>query len=139
MKLVIDVNCIISGLIKDSSTRRIIMDNEDGFFTPEHTLSKLTKYKEEICKKAGLNEAEYDTVLSMLFESIDIVPAEDYAFCMEKATQLLGQIDIEDVPFIALALAKHLGIWSNDLHFKRQTAVKVISTNELIEELKLLK
>ncbi len=45
----------------------------------------------------------------------------------------MGNIDIEDVPFIATALAINAnGIWSFDKHFSQQNQVKVITTDELI-------
>ena len=50
-------------------------------------------------------------------------------------------IDIDDAPFVALALSfHHDGIWSNDKDFERQSVVRVWKTDELLtlmEERKL--
>jgi predicted nucleic acid-binding protein len=42
--------------------------------------------------------------------------------------------DPEDVPFLALALAKGAPIWTDDRHFRRQNVVRVISTAELVAQ-----
>ncbi len=45
----------------------------------------------------------------------------------------MGEVDIEDVPFIALALSiDNHGIWTDDSHFKKQEQIKVYTSEELI-------
>jgi len=55
MKLVIDTNIIISALIKNGISRRIIVSPLINFVTPEYTLQEISKYEKLICKKAKLS------------------------------------------------------------------------------------
>jgi len=43
MKLVIDSNRVMAGLIKDSGTRMIILNEEFEFVAPEFLLSEIDK------------------------------------------------------------------------------------------------
>jgi predicted nucleic acid-binding protein len=45
--------------------------------------------------------------------------------------------DIDDIDFFALALKLGCGIWSNEERLKRQSAVKVLTTEELLKSLRL--
>ncbi|MHA1489373.1 MAG: PIN domain-containing protein [Promethearchaeota archaeon] len=47
MKLIIDANIIISGLIKDSTNRKIILSPKFEYFSPEFLLKELNKYYHE--------------------------------------------------------------------------------------------
>ena len=47
MKLVIDTNSIISALIKNGISRRIIVSPAIQFITPDHTLKEISKYKKK--------------------------------------------------------------------------------------------
>ena len=42
------------------------------------------------------------------------------------------EIDIDDAPFLALAMSLNCPIWSNDGHFKKQHVVKAYTTRELM-------
>lgn len=53
-----------------------------------------------------------------------------YQSHMLKATALAAHK--EDAPYLALALARNMALWSNDRGFKQQSIVTVYSTAELI-------
>ncbi|MFQ5531630.1 MAG: PIN domain-containing protein [Candidatus Nanoarchaeia archaeon] len=50
---------------------------------------------------------------------------------MKKAQNLIN--DVDDSPYIALALKTNCPIWSNDKGLKHQSKVKILSTEDLIE------
>jgi predicted nucleic acid-binding protein len=41
-------------------------------------------------------------------------------------------IDIADSPFLTLAMLLDAPIWSNDAHFKRQNAARVLTTKHIL-------
>jgi predicted nucleic acid-binding protein len=130
MRLVIDTSSIISALIKNGISRRIIFSPTIQFITPDHTLHEISKYKELICKKAKITLNEFDIIFNLLFEKITIIPKEEYKEFMTSAKTRIN--DMEDVPFIALFLAsKADGIWSDDTHFKTRKEITVYRTREL--------
>lgn len=48
MKVVIDSNRVIAALIKDSTTRLILNDENFEFVTPDFTITEVEEHKEEI-------------------------------------------------------------------------------------------
>ena len=135
MKLVIDTNSIISALIKNGISRRIILLPAIEFITPDHTLTEISKYKKIICKKAKITSNEFNILFNLIFEYITIIPKEEYKAYFVSARKLID--DIDDVPFIALCLAsKADGIWSDDTHFKTQKNILIFRTKELAIVLK---
>ena len=64
MKIVVDVNIILSALIKDSITRRIILDSGFEFYFPENSLHKIRKYQNYIIEKSAVDELEYNQILT---------------------------------------------------------------------------
>ena len=130
MRVVIDTISIISALIKNGISRRIIVSPAIQFITPDHSLKEISKYKELICKKAKINSNEFDIILNLLFEKITIMPKEEYEEFFDTAKTLID--DKNDMPFIALCLAsKADGIWSDDTHFKTSKEITIYRTREL--------
>ena len=132
MKFVIDTNIIIAALVKDSFARKIILLGDAEFISPDFSIDEINKYKELILNKSGMTEKEFTILLSTLLERINIIPEFRYESYLEEANKLIGNIDLKDVPFIALALSmENDGIWSEDKHFQKQGKVKIWKTEEI--------
>lgn len=114
MEIVVDTNFIISALLKNGVTRKILFLAPFEFYSLSYARSEIEKHKKELIRKSKLEE-----------------PYKN------KAIEIMTDIDISDAPFIALALHLDCSIWSNDGHFKKQHHVKVYSTEgikELLQE-----
>ena len=133
MKVILDVNVILSALIRDSATRKIILNSRSDFYFPEPSLDKIRKYKDYILKKSGLDEEEFKELIAILFKYIRIVPAEEIKKNRSESKKIMEHIDPEDVVFIAAALSiPDSAIWSDDRHFEKQNKLKVLNTEDLI-------
>jgi len=113
MKLIADTGIIISTLIKDSLTRQLITNSRLNLLAPAYIFSEINKYKDEICKRAEFSEIEFLTILENIFRYIKISNPLFYSNYLDKAEKIMGDIDIKDVSFIAIALAFNCPIWSN--------------------------
>ena len=65
MKFIIDRNIVISSLIKDSTTRELLLNEKFDYYLPEIVFVEVQKYKSYISKKAGLTEDEIATYSSL--------------------------------------------------------------------------
>jgi len=138
MKLVIDTNAVISALIKDSVSRRIIMHGNLSFIAPDYTLQEIAKHEDYICSKSGISPENFQILLDIMFSRITILPKADYSANMDEAMELIGREDIKDIPFIACAIATSAnGIWSDDEDLQKQGRVKVFRTKALMKRLRL--
>ena len=139
MKLIIDTNILISSLLKDSTTREILLNESLNFYLPEIVLSEVNKYLPYIIQKSELSEEEIKKLLNTLLENLILVPIDEYEKKMDEGMKIIGNIDEKDTQFIALALSiENDGIWSNDKHFEKQKKIKVfkaIDILNLLEEL----
>ncbi len=133
-KFVVDTNCVISALIKSSSSRHILCSEHVLFCAPEHLFTELLNHKTEILEKAGITQNDFSLLLSALLPCIHLCPETEFRRYKERALALVEHE--EDAPFVALCLAKSLPLWSNDKGFKKQAVVRVFSTAELIDELR---
>lgn len=134
MKLVIDTNIFISALIKkDGLTREIIINSGHTFLFPEYEFQEIYKYKEEILKKSGYSEIEFIEATSSLLNHMRIIGYEEICNYDDEALEIMSKIDSDDKIFIATALAFDAYIWSDDEHFKKQSRIKVLTTEEMSE------
>ncbi len=132
MKLVIDSNRVIASLLKDSTTRRILSNKSFEFVAPEFIKEEILKYKKEFIKKAKITSDEFEILLSLLFERIELIPKSEYEGHISKLKK--DEIsDKNDIPYIACYLStKAEGIWSHDPHFQKQNKIKVFTNINLL-------
>ena len=103
------------------------------FYYPKISFKEIEKYEKEIIERTKTSYDEYNILISNLFNCIEVVENEIFLHKLKEANEIIGIIDIKDVPFIALALSfENDGIWSDDSHFKKQTEVKTWATEEII-------
>jgi predicted nucleic acid-binding protein len=132
MRLVLDTNILIAALIKDSLTREILFLPGFEFLLPEHALEEVNRHRAKIVRHARLKAKEIDLLLGLLLESVTVVPREKIIPHLKAAETLIGTVDPDDVPFVALALAEENdGIWSNDQAFEGLPGIPLWKTADI--------
>jgi predicted nucleic acid-binding protein len=132
MIVVIDVNVVLSALMKDSTTREIIVKSGFDFCFPEVSLVKIRKYEGLILEKSGLSEREFSQLFDKLLSFIRLIPTEEVKSHWSDAKKIMAHVDVEDVVFVAAALSQDAVIWSEDRHFEKQTEIIVLKTKDII-------
>lgn len=70
----------------------------------------------------------------ILLENVRLIPYDRFSHCLSDAIETMKHIDVKDAPFIAVGMALNVdGIWTEDKHFYKQTAIRIYSTKELEE------
>lgn len=131
MKLVVDTNVVISSLLKDSLTRRLITHIDADLYTIWFTREEVTKHNRELLEKGGFSEIALHILLENILHKLVILDDEVVKSKMKEARELMDTIDRKDTPFIAAALATDSDIWSDDKHFEKQRKIKVWKTRDL--------
>jgi len=133
MRIILDTNIIIGALLKDSTIRRMILDPSFEFYLPEYSIEEIEKHIDIITQRSGLNKENVHLLLHLLLTNIRVVPSEQLLNRYAEARRIIGGIDPEDIPFLALALAiPNDGIWTDDAHFHKQGKVKIWRTRDII-------
>lgn len=133
MKLVIDANVVISALIADSKTRELIVTLEPDLLTPAFVHDEIGNYQDLIVEKSGMEPDRVAQFIDLLFQYIEVVPAEDFYPAIGSADEAIGDTDPDDVLYLACAIASDASIWSDDSHFDEQDLVETYSTSDVID------
>lgn len=120
MNIVIDTNIFISALIKNSTTRKIIVNSKHNLLFPEFEFEEIKEHKSEIMRKSGLSEREFNVLLIRLLNYVHVVPTDILIEHRAEAQEIMGKIDEDDVIFVAAALSFNAAVWTEDKHFRRQ-------------------
>lgn len=132
MIIIIDTNVLISALIRDSTTREIIISSGLDFRLPEISIHEIRKHKPMILEKSGVSESAYEKMLNNLLEYVLLIPTEEIEETLEESKKIMQHIDPNDVAFLAAAMAYPDSIiWSDDRHFEKQKKVRVVKTEQL--------
>ncbi|MBD3261767.1 MAG: PIN domain-containing protein [Candidatus Altiarchaeales archaeon] len=137
MNIVIDSNILFSALIKDSTTRKIILEYEGYFFFPYYIFEELEKHKDEIQKKSGLSKDDFNQLLELLLEKVHVIPNEVLDRHKDESIERVKEIDLNDAVFIACALAfPNTILWTDDKKLKQITEIQITNTQEIIKIIK---
>ena len=135
MILVVDSNVLLSGMIRDGKTRDMLIDSPFDLYAPETMIDEVRKYKGYILKKSVLSDEEFEILFGLLIESVNVVAKDSYVDYIEEACEIIGEVDKNDVVFVALALSfVNDGIWSDDGDFLKQDKIRIYKTGELIRD-----
>lgn len=137
MDIVIDTNIIISSLLRDGLTRKILLLSPFEMYTLSYAEKEIGANKEELISKSGLDDESFKYIIQVLFSKINLIPLEAIEPFKESAVKIMKEIDINDAPFLALCMMLNCPVWSNDNHFKRQKAVRVFTTREILPLLRI--
>ena len=133
MKLVVDANVVISALIADSKTRELIVTLEPELLTPEVVHVEIGNYESLIVEKSGMELERVRQFIDLLFQYIETVPASEFYPYIEEADEAIGDTDPDDVLYVACALARDAGVWSDDSDLEGQNLVPVFNTHGVSE------
>jgi predicted nucleic acid-binding protein len=134
MKRILDSNVFFSAIIRNSTTRKIILESSEKLLLPYFVFIELQNHKEEILKKSRMNEQELHEVIQNLLTKMEIISREDSLKHIHEALNIVKNIDLDDLPYFACALLyEDSVIWSDDKALKKQNIVKVLNTKEIIK------
>ena len=70
MYVVLDTNVLFSALIKDSITRKLILDYDEVFLFPDYIFDELEKHKDEIVQKSMMSTTQFDDLLGLVLKKV---------------------------------------------------------------------
>lgn len=133
MRFVVDTNVIISAIIRDSTTRRILLHPKFEFYIPEFVFIEMENNLNEILERSGFSKEEYQSVVGTVTSQITVMPKTEFAEYIPKAKRIMENIDEEDTSFLALAIYLGVDIWSEDDDFQKQNVVKAWKTKGMVK------
>jgi len=133
MDLVVDANVLFSAAIKDSATAQLILRDDLRFHAPAYLFDEFETYRETILDRTHREPHDFDRFVSILRRRISSISVERYEHFEGEAETVCP--DPGDIPYFALALALDASLWSDDRALQDQSAVPVVTTSALLEQL----
>ena len=122
MKVIIDTNIIFSALLhEDNKYANTLIKNDANhdFYAVYFTIVELFKHKEKIKKYSKLSDEEVLEVLYELLKRIHIINDDIISnISWKQAMQLVYDVDVKDVPNVALTIELEGKLWTNDIELK---------------------
>ena len=123
MIVISDTNIIYSCFYKPNGVIATILKNEKKkrqFIAPDFLLEEVEEHLPEIIEDNNLTKSQAHTLLreftkNIVFYRIDDIPKK----YIDKAQEIVKNIDPDDYPFIALHLQKGHRIWTCDFRLIR--------------------
>lgn len=134
--IVVDTNVLLSYLLREGITRRIITRNPRRFTTPVHCIAELWEHRGRWNIGRHPDSEAREVLADMERFFIRVEPEEAYRSALGEAGRLTP--DPGDAPVVALALSVDCeGIWTyNTRHFRDPRLlerVRVLTTREVVE------
>jgi len=73
MRLVVDTSIIISSLMKDSESRRLMLLPDLDLFTPEYVHVEIERHAGKIMGYTGLSDNEYNLLMGNLLSHVNVI------------------------------------------------------------------
>ncbi len=130
-RYVVDTNVIVAWLLKpDGLSGKIIRSLEFELYTPYKAVEELWKHKAEWDKRsARVDPAKF---IDQLGYYIHVETIDSDSAPMVEAKNLMSGINLADSEFVALAILRGLRIWSYDPHLRKQSRVKVVTSDYIL-------
>jgi predicted nucleic acid-binding protein len=135
MRLIVDTTEIFSFFNKKSKARELSLLSKLELHSPLFALTEIKEHKSEILNRFSLSETQFLLIWKLLNVVVKFADEKEYSKFMIEAESISP--DPDDSDFFALALKHNCVIWSEDKELKRQDKVKILSTSDLIKELRL--
>jgi len=130
MRLVCNANVLFAAILKNSATRRILTNPRIELHAPDLLTSEYNRFRELLQTRTAATEAESKSIADGLLHIITV--HKPSLANLREAIQFSP--DIDDAPYLALCLDLNLPLWSNDKRLKNQKRVRILTTQEIMQE-----
>ncbi len=100
--------------------------------TPTFVYDEIENYEDLIGEKSGMDTDRVAQFIDLLFQYIEVVPADDCYPAIGRADEAIGNTDPDDVLYLACAIASDAALWSDDSDVDEQNLVERYSTSDVI-------
>jgi len=141
MKFVVDTNIVFSAILNPKSTiGQIILNGSRhfSFLSVTQLKNEIEAHEDKILKISGLEQTDYHRIYELIGSRIRfvnhlLINSHNY----QKADQLTGDIDPDDLLFVGLCLQYRCKLWSGDKQLiyglKKKGFKNIITTDELFQ------
>lgn len=140
MKVVVDTNIAFSAILNTKSLIGDIILNSNNLFqfsSCHFLVSEIDKHWSKLTKISKLSESDLLESQRLVYKSMSFISQEQIPLVFRmKAYELVKNIDIMDIAFVALNEYQESVLWTGDKSFynglRAKNYHKVVSTEEMV-------
>jgi len=122
LRVVADTNKVIASLLRDGKVRRLLFYPGLEILLPKYVLEEINEHREYLESK--VSPKAIDLVISKISRKARVIGARELGReVLSKARRLAEGFDIDDYPFIAVAIEYNAVIWTNDKEFIKHALI----------------
>ena len=129
--LAVDANVLVAAMMGGRTRDLLVRLRRAGvdLAAPEEVFREVEEHVPEL---AEFVRARIDQ-FKLAFWSLPVqrIAAGEYAVALKRAAKLIGNRDPDDIPVVALALARGICVWSNDRDLLELKGVRVVATRDV--------
>lgn len=136
MKVVADANIIFSALISGKNIYLEVFESAE-VYVPDFVFIEIARYESRIKQRVHIREY-LKSFTQELFSHVTVIPnlaIESGSFM--QAHELCKDIDLQDIPFVALSIELSVPLWTNDKKLSDGLSAKgytnLVSTSVIFE------
>jgi predicted nucleic acid-binding protein len=127
LRVVVDTNKVIASLLRDGRVRRLLFHPGLEVLLPKYVLEEISGHREHLERKVSREAVDF--IITKISGKARIVGAKEVSReVLAKARSLAEEFDVDDYPFIAVALEYNAFIWTNDKNLIRHA----LTSNEYL-------
>ena len=119
-KVIVDTNKILAAALKPGRVRTILYQAPITPITPAQAIEEIERHVHQLAKKARMSREDLLALIDKLVEDRITLVEINHQYTRE-AQRIARAFDLDDWPFIALALEHRAPIWTNkalELHLQ---------------------
>ncbi len=122
LRVVADTNKVIASLLRDGRIRRLLFHPGLEILLPKYVLEEISEHREYLERKVP--PEAIDLVISKISKKARVVGTREIdREVLIKARRLAEGFDIDDYPFIAVAIEYNAIVWTNDKEFIKHALI----------------
>ncbi len=121
MKVVVDTNIFFSALLKNNNKFRnaLLLNTQPSFCSCYLLIAELFKYKEKLVNLSQIDEYDLLKVFYEMLKNIELynenlITKQSFS----ESYKLCKNIDLKDIPFVALTIELDGLLWTGDTKLK---------------------
>lgn len=117
--IILDTNIVFSSILDQSSRIGDILFHPQeklNFFAPSFLREEISTHRNKIIELAQAPPAVVDETIFQVYKRINFINDQQIPFdYWAKAVRLVRDVDMDDLPFVALSMYMDGAIWTGDL------------------------
>lgn len=130
---VVDANVLFAALLRDSTTRHLLLYGDLELHTPDHIWDEFERNRQHLLEKSRATEPAFDLLVESLDARLADIAPQVIEPHLDDALEAIGESHELDAPYVAAAVAIDGSLWTHDKRLQDRAPVPVLTTSDVVD------